>query len=129
MTGNPPEALRARLEAGNAERAQRKALRELLRARAVDPARLLLGNDHEWEPVAKRMRIDKLLMSLPNIGEPTCQDVLLEAGVAGRTKVGAVGFATRRHLAELVGLVTDAANTRVGEPDESWRETRPEATR
>lgn len=86
-------------------RAQRKQLRQAIKAGHYPWAQALRGNS-PWEPCLKTMRLDKMLLMIPGVGEGTMLEALEEMGLWGGIKLEAMSFELRAQLADrLAGVL------------------------
>lgn len=98
-----PEDYRAQnLRKAQWARSQRRQLKEALKGRRIDAVALVNGAIAEWEPVLAQMPYEKVLMLVPGIGETTTGDLIVEFGVAGKIELGALSYAQRARLGELL---------------------------
>jgi hypothetical protein len=110
--GNLDKAIKASAEA----RMRRVNLREAVRAGKVDIDKLIRGEDEKWEPAAKRMKVETVLLMVPGIGATTASEILAHMRIGGPLRLGGLTYRRREELAGLVLMATGA-----------WRRERPRA--
>lgn len=87
-------------------RSQRRELRERIQDGRLDPIALVRGGGGEWETqILAEMPYEKLLLMVNGIGDMTCGDLIVEFGVSGKVQLGALSFAQRATLADLLHVV------------------------
>lgn len=85
-------------------RSQRAELKRALKEGRVDAWALLRGDVAEWEPVAREIRLDRLLLLIPGVGEVTRDEALAELRIPGRLEPVGMSFAQRAQLSEMLRL-------------------------
>lgn len=99
MDGGLDRQKLARMTAKSAAvRAQRKQLREAIKDGLYPWERVLKGNS-PWEPAVKTMRLDKLLLMIPGVGEGTMLEAVEELNLWTGLKLGGLSYELRAILA------------------------------
>lgn len=103
----PVEARKRNLKRATSARERQREMRELLKAKKLDPFSLLAGDGGEWEPIVRRLKISRVLLLVPGIGEVTRDELLAELGVTSDVKFEALTYERRQALGALVNAVLE----------------------
>lgn len=103
----PVAARKRNLRRATAAKEKQREMRELLKAKKLDPFSLLAGDGGEWEPIVKRLKISRVLLLIPGIGEVTRDELLAELGVTSDVKFEALTYERRQALGALVNAVLE----------------------
>lgn len=107
------EARTANLVKANKRREAVAQLRAELKAGDLSPYPLIAGDCDQWEEEVRRLRVGKLLMMIPGIGEVTKDELLGELMVPPSVTLMALTFERRAAIAHLVRCVLEPG-TEVG---------------
>lgn len=87
---------------GNQIRSAGALLKKEMKKGAVDPVVVMRGDDAEWEPFVRPMKLGAFLRSVPTFGPRTVEDFLAHVSLSSDVRLRALTYERRGELAELI---------------------------
>lgn len=110
-------AMRQRnLQKATATRRAQRALKDAMRDGSVDPYEVLAGSS-DREDVARRIKLRRILLMVPNCGEVTADELIDRLGVRSDYRLEAFTYEKREAIANyLRDAIEGTASTQITEP-------------